>query len=205
MKRVNTKGFTLIELLVVISVIGILASLGVGAQGPIKEKVGQLQRSAMLRDLYVYLQTYQQDFGSFPSVQPTATRYEQGGGVRDLYPLAYTGRMDEKELNELLHPPGGQFDKFSKEPRPEEFDKNHIGWSYNSTARIDSTDPLLADQGVSSGQLRLQTQDRGIKPLSNKGVMVLLANGRIEKISAHKTSGKLLGGDVVKDWGVLKD
>ena len=158
----------------------------------------------MLRDLYVHLQTYQQDFGSFPSVQPNATRYEQGGGVRDLYPLAYTGRMGEKELNECLHPPGGQFDKFSKEPRPEEFDKNHIGWSYNSCARIDSEDPLMADQGVSSGSLRLQSQDRGIKPLSTKGVMVLLANGRVEYVSANPRNGKLLS-DIVKDWGVLKD
>lgn len=204
MKRVNTKGFTLIELLVVISVIGILASIGIGAQGPVKEEVGKLQRRTMLRDLYVHLQTYQQDFGSFPSVQPNATRYEQGGGVRDLYPLAYTGRMGEKELNECLHPPGGQFDKFSKEPRPEEFDKNHIGWSYNSCARIDSEDPLMADQGVSSGSLRLQSQDRGIKPLSTKGVMVLLANGRVEYVSANPRNGKLLS-DIVKDWGVLKD
>ena len=204
MKRVNTKGFTLIELLVVISVIGILASIGIGAQGPVKEEVGKLQRRTMLRDLYVHLQTYQQDFGSFPSVQPNATRYEQGGGVRDLYPLAYTGRMGEKELNECLHPPGGQFDKFSKEPRPEEFDKNHIGWSYNSCARIDSEDPLMADQGVSSGSLRLQSQDRGIKPLSTKGVMVLLANGRVEYVSANPRNGKLLR-DIVKDWGVLKD
>ena len=137
-------------------------------------------------------------------MQPNATRYEQGGGVRDLYPLAYTGRMGEKELNECLHPPGGQFDKFSKEPRPEEFDKNHIGWSYNSCARIDSEDPLMADQGVSSGSLRLQSQDRGIKPLSTKGVMVLLANGRVEYVSANPRNGKLLS-DIVKDWGVLKD
>ncbi|MBO7435782.1 type II secretion system protein [bacterium] len=204
MKRVNTKGFTLIELLVVISVIGILASIGIGAQGPVKEEVGKLQRRTMLRDLYVHLQTYQQDFGSFPSVQPNATRYEQGGGVRDLYPLAYTGRMGEKELNEIMHPPGGQFDKFSKEPRAEEFDKNHIGWSYNSCARIDSEEPLMADQGVSSGSLRLQSQDRGIKPLSTKGVMVLLANGRVEYVSANPRNGKLLS-DIVKDWGVLKD
>ncbi|MBO7447916.1 type II secretion system protein [bacterium] len=204
MKKVNTKGFTLIELLVVISVIGILAGLGVGAQGPIKEKVGQLQRKAMLRDLYIFLQTYQQDFGSFPSVQPPATRYEQGGGVRDLYPLSYTGRMDKQQLNELFHPPGGQFDDFSNDPRPEEFDKNHIGWSYNSTARIDSEDPLIADQGVSSGSLRLNSADRGIKPLSGKEVLVLLANGRVESVPANKKNGKLLG-DKVKDWGVLKD
>lgn len=204
MKRANTKGFTLIELLVVITVIGILAGLGVGAQGPVKELVAQLQRKSMLRDMYVQLQTYQTDFGSFPSVQPNATRYEQGGGVRDLYPLSSTGRMGDKELNTMLHPPGGQFDKFSKEPRIDEFDKNHIGWSYNSCARIDSEDPLMADQGVSSGSLRLQSQDRGIKPISKKGAMVLLANGTIEFVPANPRTGKLLG-DLVKDWGVLKD
>lgn len=204
MRNVNTKGFTLIELLVVISVIGILAGIGVGAQGPVKEEVGKLQRKSMLRDLYVNLQTYQSDYGCFPSTQPNATRYEQGGGVRDLYPLAYTGRLDDKELNKMMHPPGGQFDNFSKDPRIEEFDKNHIGWSYNSCARIDSDEPLMADQGVSSGSLRLQSQDRGIKPLSTKGVMVLLANGSIEYVPANPKNGKILG-NIVKDWGVLKD
>ena len=202
MKRMSTKGFTLIELLVVISVIGILAGIGIGAQSTVKKRVGLLQRQTMLRDLYVVLQTYQQDYGSFPSVQPNATRYEQGGGVRDLYPLVYS--KDSKELDELLHPPGGQFDKFSSNPRPEEFDKNHIGWSYNSCARIDSEDPLIADQGVSSGSLRLQTQDRGTKPLDPGYVMVLLANGRVEKITVSK-NGKIMGDRIVKDWGVLKD
>ena len=191
-------------LILVIPVIGILASVVIGAQGPIKEKVGQLQREAMLRDMYVYLQAYQNDFGSFPSVQPKDTSDELGGGVRDLYPLAYTGRMDDKTLNEMLHPPGSQFDKFSKELRPEEFDRNHIGWSYNSCARIGSDDPLMADQGVSSGYLDLTSRDRGIKPLSKKSVIVLLANGQVERISVHRKSGKLLG-DVVKDWSVLKD
>lgn len=202
MKRMSTKGFTLIELLVVISVIGILAGIGIGAQSTVKKRVGLLQRQTMLRDLYVVLQTYQQDFGSFPSVQPNATRYEQGGGVRDLYPLVH--RMDSNELNEMLHPPGGQFDNFSSTPRPEEFDKNHIGWSYNSCARIDSEEPLIADQGVSSGSLRLQTQDRGTKPLDNSYVMVLLANGRVERINVSK-NGKILGEKIVKDWGVMKD
>lgn len=194
--------FVLIPMLVL--PIFVLASIGIGAQEPIKEKVGQLQREAMLRDMYVYLQAYQNDFGSFPSVQPKDTRDELGGGVRDLYPLAYTGRMDDKTLNEMLHPPGSQFDKFSKELRPEEFDRNHIGWSYNSCARIGSDDPLMADQGVSSGYLDLTSRDSGIKPLSKKSVIVLLANGQVERISVHRKSGKLLG-DVVKDWSVLKD
>jgi len=34
--------------------------------------------------------------------------------------------------------------------------------------------------------------------------MVLLANGNIEFVPANPRTGKLLG-DVVKDWGVLKD
>lgn len=202
MKRMSTKGFTLIELLVVISVIGILAGIGIGAQSTVKKRVGLLQRQTMLRDLYVVLQTYQQDFGSFPSVQPNATRYKQGGGVRDLYPLVL--RMDSNELNEMLHPPGGQFDNFSSTPRPKEFDKNHIGWSYNSCARIGSEDPLMADQGVSSGALFFQSNQRGLKPLSKEGVTVLLANGQVEFIPVEKRTGKILS-DKIKDWSVLKD
>ncbi len=184
--------------------ISFLAGVIIGAQGPINEKVDQLQRQAMLRDMYVYLQTYHENFGSFPSVQPKATRYEMGGGVRDLYPLAYTRSIGEKELNDIMHPPGGKFDKFSAELGPVEFDKNHIGWSYNSCARIDSEDPLMADQGVSSAYLNFQTKDRGIKPLSTKNVLVLFANGRIESVPVNRKNGKLLG-DKVKDWSVLKD
>ena len=180
--------------------IGFLVSVGNGAQEPVKEKVGQLQRTAMLRDMYVYLQTYQHEYGSFPSVQTT----EKSGGVRDLYPLAKTGRIGGEVLNELLHPPGSQFDKFSEEPRPEEFDRNHIGWSYNSRARMGSEDPLMADQGVSSGYIDLQTRDRGIQPLSRKSVMVLLANGEVEYVPVRRRDGKLLT-DKVKDWSVLKD
>lgn len=182
----------------------VLISIGIGAQGPIKEKVSQLQRNAMLRDLYVYLQTYQEDFGSFPSVQPEETRYKVGGGVRDLYPLAYVGRMGEKELNELMQPPGGEFKRFSAKFSPAEFDKNHIGWSYNSRARIGSDEPLMADQGVESGYLRLDSNDPGVMPLSTKGVVVLLANGQVIYVSANPRSGKLMT-DQVKDWSVLKD
>ena len=57
---------------------------------------------------------------------------------------------------------------------------------------------------MSSGSLRLQTQDRGTKPLDPGYVMVLLANGRVEKITVSK-NGKIMGDRIVKDWGVLKD
>ena len=199
-KRMNT--CLLCLLILPLPLFGLLLGIGVAAQGPIKERVGRTQRKAMLRDLYVVLQTYHQDFGSFPSVQPNATRYKQGGGVRDLYPLVL--RMDSNELNEMLHPPGGQFDIFSPIPRPEEFDKNYIGWSYNSCARIGSEDPLMADQGVSSGTLRFQSNQRGLKPLSKEGVTVLLANGQVEFIPVEKRTGKILS-DKIKDWSVLKD
>jgi len=182
---------------------GGLLAFGIGAQGPVNEKVSQLQRKAMLRDLYLFMQTYQEDFGTFPSVQPESAD-AKGGGVCDLYPLAYTGRMSSEQLNELMHPPGSKFDDFSKNPGPREFDKNHIGWSYNSCARPESSDPLLADQGVETGYVRINSTDRGKKPLSKQTVLVLFANGRIENVIVNQRTGRIVG-DQVKDWSVLKD
>ena len=121
-----------------------------------------------------------------------------------LLKLAYTGRMSSEQLNELMHPPGSKFDDFSKNPGPREFDKNHIGWSYNSCARPESSDPLLADQGVETGYVRINSTDRGKKPLSKQTVLVLFANGRIENVIVNQRTGRIVG-DQVKDWSVLKD
>jgi prepilin-type N-terminal cleavage/methylation domain-containing protein len=200
------KGFTLIELLVVITIIGVLASLGIASYGPIKTQVNKLKSKDNLRSMYVLLQLYAQDYRSFPTMQPPERRYEQSGGVRDLYPLYSTGIIAKEQL-ELFKGPGAAMVPFSADPTVDEFDKNHIGYAYNSTAIPDDPDnpPLMSEQGVSSGKLDPNTQDRGRKPIFIGGVHVLLTSGKSLWIPADR-SGRLSTSDVSADqWGLLQD
>ena len=203
----KNKGFTLIELLVVISIIGVLAGMGIASFRPIQERVRKMQSNDKMNQIYKLMFMYAGDYGSFPSVQPSATRYEKGGGVKDLYPLYETGLMGKEQLK-LLQAPGAALIPFSDDPGIEEFDKNHIGYSYNSTAMPDDPDnpPLLADQGVSSGRLTLKTTDKGKKAIFANGANVLFSSGTSKWIPANKKTGKLSTKDVRADqWGLLQD
>jgi prepilin-type N-terminal cleavage/methylation domain-containing protein len=200
------KGFTLIELLVVITIIGVLASLGIASYGPIRTEVRKMKSKDNLRSLYVLLQLYAQNYRTFPTTQPPERRYEQSGGVRDLYPLYTTGIMKSEQL-ELLKAPGAALIPFSADPRIEEFDKNHIGYAYNSTAIPDAADspPLISEQGVSSGSINEQTQDRGTKPIFDGGVNVLFTSGKITWIPADQR-GKLSVSEISpEEWALLQD
>ena len=198
--RKNSKSvifFTCLGIAVPLLLVLVLAFFIFVAQGSVNEKANRLRRSAMLRDLYVHLQTYKNDFGSLPSVQPLRKRYDVGGGVADLYPLYEMGLLDEKAVVELLQPPGRSYEKFSPEIKASEFNAAHIGFAYNSCAQFDTAAPLLADGGVSDGRLSK-------KALDKKGALVLFANGRIEFIKADEKSGKLKS-ENVEDWSLLKD
>ncbi len=154
-----------------------------------------------LKQLHMLMMMYAQDWNSFPKVTP-----EGGNGVRDLYPLYTTDLLYEQALS-ILQPPNSHLQPFSKNPTIEEFDKDHIGFSYNSTATYNETNtvPLLADQGVSSGYLQLKTDDNGIKAREKKGAVVLFTSGRIEFITADK-NGRLSTYLLSKaDWSLLKD
>jgi len=205
MKNNKNKGFTLIELLVVISIIGILAGMGIASFGPIKDAVNKMKSKDNLRQIYQMILVYNMDYGSYPTTQPPATRYEKSGGVRDLYPLYDTGIMKKDQLK-LLQAPNAKLIAFSDEPTIDEFDKNHIGYAYNSTARPDTDDPLLSEQGVSSGKLNPNTKDNGKKPIFEGLVHVLFANGKIEKVPTNRRTGKLSTKEVsAEEWGLLQD
>lgn len=198
--RTRSKGFTLIELMVVISIIGVLATMGLAAFGPIKMMVNKMKSKDNLKQMYLLLNIYQQQFGSYPTLQPNSTRYTRGGGVKDLYPLWESGVM-KKEALKLLQPPGSAMVPFSQNPAKEEFDKMHIGYSYNSTAIPDDPNnpPIMSERGVSDGRL-----DKNESPVFTDGAHVLFGNGMIDFIPA--INGKLSVKDVNADqWGKLLD
>lgn len=206
MKAVTThkRGFTLIELLVVMSIIGILASLGIASFGPIMEQVRKMKSQDNLKQMYKMLMLYSMQFGTYPSVQPNVTRYERGGGVRDLYPLYATGILT-KDTIKILQAPGATLIPFTTYTI-DEFDKNHIGYSYNSTCIPDDprNPPLMAEQGVSTGVLDPNNPDNGRRPIFNNGAHVLFANGTVEFIPA--VNGRLSTAKVKpEDWGKLLD
>ena len=201
------KGFTLIELLVVISIIGVLAGLSLTAIGPIRAQFKKFRCRMMLTDLYKILMLYSADWNSYPTTQPSQTRYEKSGGVRDLYPLYSTGLVKRDALSKLLQPPGAALLPFSDDPTIDEFDRKHIGFSYNSTTIPDDTEnpPLVAEQGVSGGKLNYNTKDKGLKPIRKSNVLVLFSDGTVELIPATK-KGVLSTRKVAADqWGRLVD
>lgn len=203
--RAQRRGFTLIELLVVMSIIGILASLGLAGIPVIREQVRRIKSQDNLRNMRIILMNYVTMYGSLPSVQPKHTRFERGGGVRDLYPLYQTGLLNKDNLK-LLQPPGVSLIPFSANPTIEEFDKNHIGYAYNSTANLDDPDnpPVMSEQGVSTGVLDLEGKDPGRKPVFKNGVNVLFADGTIEFIPA--VNGKLSTAKIKPEmWAKLLD
>ena len=205
MKNKKNKGFTLIELLVVISIIGVLAGMGIAGFAPIKVAVNKMKSKDNLKQIYQLIMLYNMDYGTYPTTQSSATRYEKSGGVRDLFPLYDVGIMKKDQLA-LLKAPGAKLIDFSDDPTIEEFDKNHIGYAYNSTARPDSSEPLLSEQGVSSGKLKPNTTDHGTKPIFEGIVHVLFANGKTEKVPANGRTGKLSNKEVKADqWGLLQD
>jgi hypothetical protein len=154
-----------------------------------------------MNQLYILLRIYEQDYGSLPKITP-----EGGNGVRDLYPLYSSGILPDEALS-LLQPPGAALRPL-RDPSTNDFNRHTIGYSYNSTARLDDpgNPPLLAAQGVSSGRLRLNTKDRSIKPLHYKGALVLFADGTVEFIPVVNERGELSTSKVsLEEWELLKD
>jgi len=202
------KGFTLIELLVVISIIGVLAGLSLTAIGPIMSTFKRFQSKMKLVDLHKMFMMYQlQCEQGYPTTVADKDRYEKSDGVRGLYPLYSSGVMKVDALNKLLHPPGAKLLDFSETPDIDEFDKFHCGYAYNSTAIPNDEDnpPILSEQGVSSGVLKINSKDKGTKPIRKNGALVLFANGSVENVNAD-VRGKLSTKKVSPDmWGKLVD
>lgn len=183
-----------------------------------KEEFGKIKSRAMLRSMYRYLNDYQREHGAYPAVDP------DNYSVRDLYPLFEKGKARPKRLKTLLQPIGRKYEEFSQDLTIDDFDPDHIGWSYNPKARPGSDDPLLGEHyddilyhyedlglDVSSTvdfDLSCYHDNRGHKikshkPLMDKeGVTVLLANGHIVYIK--KTASDNCPTNVIRNWNVLK-
>ena len=166
---------------------------------PIRVECPPMKQKDNLKQLYQLMLVYNMDYKSLPKVTP-----EGGNGVRDLYPLYEIGIMRKDQLA-LLRPPNTKLQPFSEDPTIDEFDKNHIGYSYNSTTEMDLDIPLASAQGVSDGILNKKEKDKGLKPVFENIVYVLFANGKIEKIPADK-NGNLSTKEISKEeWKLLKD
>lgn len=202
-KRMRTRGFTLIELLVVISIIGLLAGTATVGVGPVMARVREFRREQDMRNLYRIFMLYEQAYGRYPTSSRDRTR---STGVRDLYLLYAGGYLGRDDL-ELLQPPGANLMQFSREPTIDEFTKDYIGYSYNSTAFGGGAtpEPILADQGVSTGVLQLDTQDPGLAPYARNRALVLFTDGRVRRIGAD-ARGRLSTADVSPEqWARLVD
>ena len=161
----------------------------------------RLKTSMNMDNLYIVMSIYARHGKGFPKVTP-----EGGNGVRDLYPLYTTGVLNDEALS-ILQPPGCNLQPFSDNPTIDEFDKKHIGFSYNSTAIPDDPDnpPLLADQGVWSGRLQNNSPTPGIQSREEAGALVLFGDGKVEFINAYM-DGTLHSSKVSSiEWQLLKD
>ena len=154
-----------------------------------------------LKQIYQLLLVYDIYYNSLPKVTS-----EGGNGVRDLYPLYESGIMKKNQFA-IFQLRNTKLQPFSENPTIDEFDKNHIGYSYNSTTELDGTNklPLLSDQGVSDGILNYKEKDKGIKPNFKGGANVFFSDGSMKWIPANR-KGKLSTKEISKEeWKLLKD
>lgn len=82
MKRLaqSTSGFTLMELLVVMAILGVLIVAGLGSFTSSQKKSRDVKRKSDLRQISLAMETYYNDFGSYPS-SDSSTHQIKGCGV----------------------------------------------------------------------------------------------------------------------------
>lgn len=92
----------------------------------VSERSASAEKTIRLRNLYVHLKTYCNEYGSYPSAMGNE-RYSKPGSASDLFLLAAAGYAEEEEINTNL-------------------------WSYNANALPDSEEALVSEKGVSKGR-----------------------------------------------------
>lgn len=95
-------------------------------KGLVSERSAAAEKTVRLRNLYVHLKTYCNEYGSYPSLQGKG-RYSSKSSASELSLLSSLGYASEEEENTNL-------------------------WSYNANALPDSEDPLVSEKGVSGGK-----------------------------------------------------
>ena len=83
MKKINNKGFTLIELLVVISIIGVLAGMGMAAGPMIKAQANKMKAKSVISGLQMALETYKNDYGVYPNDETSVGVFNDLTGYKD--------------------------------------------------------------------------------------------------------------------------
>ncbi|MBR5902342.1 hypothetical protein IKZ40_08375 [bacterium] len=92
----------------------------------VAERSASVEKAVRLRNLYVHLKTYCNEYGSYPSTAGK-DRYSSGSAASDLNLLSELGFAQEEEIDAGL-------------------------WSYNANALPDSEDPLVSEKGVKEGR-----------------------------------------------------
>jgi prepilin-type N-terminal cleavage/methylation domain-containing protein len=75
------KGFTLVELLVVLAIVGILLALAVGGIRIVQEVNRDTQRKALVRDVQLALESYQEKHNGYPTTQGISLTRDSTKGV----------------------------------------------------------------------------------------------------------------------------
>lgn len=117
--KLNLRGFTLIELLVAISILAIIAAIGLTSYTQAQKLSRDNKRKQDLRGIAVALELYKQKNGSYPKLTPAPTGCSNIGG--DLY--CYSNNATTPWLPSL----SGFTDFVPKDPLSNNGDPNGAG------------------------------------------------------------------------------
>ncbi len=83
MNKFSVKGFTLIELLVVISIIGVLAGMGIAGAPMIMNRAKKTKAKSVINGLQMALARYKNDYGVYPNDESPVTVMNDLTGYKD--------------------------------------------------------------------------------------------------------------------------
>ena len=208
------RGFTLLELLIVIIILCAIALLGLSPNPfDFVSRRSELRRIAKeksednLKVLYTFLSIYEETHGFLPSVQSTNSPRTASADGRDLFPLYVSATSKPpilpREFLKLLQPHGIKLRQFSANPTIDEFDRNHIGYRYNSSLMhlAGTNAPLMWEPvGSSNGMPVIPT-----RPVFTDGIHVLFTDGAVKWIPADKGGWLATNGIAPADWRMMAE
>ena len=114
-KTYNKKGFTLIELLVVISIIGVLAGMGMAVGPMITKQAKKMQAKSVINGLQMALSRYKNDYGIYPNDETSV------GVINDL--TGYKNSPTEPDEMYTLKDPDWKGPYFGEGTKPRDYDR----------------------------------------------------------------------------------